>query len=894
MSNNELTTGKAASAPFFVGVTGYVNLEQEEAKLLQERLRLLFRFLRNGATPESLQELLKLLGADARETKVVEAYRDALSDWTTIGLGEDTPIVVLTSLAPGVDTIAARLVLDEFADQNFRLLCPLPLPAHVYCCDSRFVRIAEDGQPAAGNLDRQREVLQVLAEIKAIPAGLVDRATGTKELPPELVEALQNVPREQVFAVRTHEADGDAQQRYYAAGEFLTVSAHLLIAVWNGGRESSGTPAVVEARLAGPRTGLLATTSHLPLQHGGPVWHLLANQSDTPGVNLECCAETMGAPLPPLRFLYPYAVAGRDCPGAKIIGPRQARNMELQTERLRLLARIGENLSNFNSRKVPDERDRNKAYRDMLAEPQERKPDFATLLHQKSPDYAEGLRHVSDIRRRSADLTDFYQKQVKRTLARLFWMTLLAAILLHFCSHWHPRHPEVHDENHAEQHHAEPKSGDDVAAHFNPVQLGCGCLALLLAAGAVGHFAWQRSKKLEPHAYDTRAIAEGLRVQFFWNLAGLGTSVTANYMSRHRSELDWIRGVIRATSTPYGRWAEWFAELDSDELRLRALRVVQHAWVRNQLKYFRRASHREHHRLHLWHAFGGVSALAGVLTFLKLIGHEIGPPVAGFVGLVCGGWLALGLVIATACLSCALAAHRALRKGVSERGTFAAIFPELYESIAEVRKAARRAWNRKREGRRDKFLNRAIAWIFVWSSAVGVVALELVGVLVPAHRQSAMTQTNFRRRLLHGTGSFAAHLPLALAVACFGSTACHWVFTAFPTSPWPLTLGIILGGVLLVVGALSVAWAEKNLHSEWAYQYNTMTGLFDAADARLDQQLARLEAITGDDAVSREQRKQMVNRIQNLLLELGQEALDESAEWLLLHRARPLEPVMAG
>jgi len=37
-----------------------------------------------------------------------------------------------------------------------------------------------------------------------------------------------------------------------------------------------------------------------------------------------------------------------------------------------------------------------------------------------------------------------------------------------------------------------------------------------------------------------------------------------------------------------------------------------------------------------------------------------------------------------------------------------------------------------------------------------------------------------------------------------------------------------------------------------------------------------------------------VHDIQATIKELGMEALDENAEWLILHRARPLEPVMAG
>jgi hypothetical protein len=82
------------------------------------------------------------------------------------------------------------------------------------------------------------------------------------------------------------------------------------------------------------------------------------------------------------------------------------------------------------------------------------------------------------------------------------------------------------------------------------------------------------------------------------------------------------------------------------------------------------------------------------------------------------------------------------------------------------------------------------------------------------------------------------------------------------------------------------------LHSELAYQYNVMAILFESADQQLDKELTALEAAI--EASDKPAQQASLQRIQALLFKLGQEALDENAEWLLLHRARPLEPVMAG
>jgi len=43
---------------------------------------------------------------------------------------------------------------------------------------------------------------------------------------------------------------------------------------------------------------------------------------------------------------------------------------------------------------------------------------------------------------------------------------------------------------------------------------------------------------------DYRALAEALRVQFFWLVAGIGEPVAHRYLQRHRSDLEWIRSAL--------------------------------------------------------------------------------------------------------------------------------------------------------------------------------------------------------------------------------------------------------------------------------------------------------------------------------------------------------------
>ena len=103
-----------------------------------------------------------------------------------------------------------------------------------------------------------------------------------------------------------------------------------------------------------------------------------------------------------------------------------------------------------------------------------------------------------------------------------------------------------------------------------------------------------------------------------------------------------------------------------------------------------------------------------------------------------------------------------------------------------------------------------------------------------------------------------------------------WSFFAGPAS-YPIgsiyRITVVAIGMLLAAAAALYGYAEKTVLSEQARQYGRMAPVFRYAHTRLVDLLAR-----GDLA-----------RAQAILLELGKEALAENADWLLLHRAQPLE-----
>ncbi|MBC8146108.1 MAG: hypothetical protein H7X80_11035, partial [bacterium] len=73
-----------------------------------------------------------------------------------------------------------------------------------------------------------------------------------------------------------------------------------------------------------------------------------------------------------------------------------------------------------------------------------------------------------------------------------------------------------------------------------------GYLAALIVAWLVQRVAG--AGEYQAKYLDYRALAEGLRVQLFWWIAGLHDDVADHYMRKQRSVLDWIRDAIRTWS----------------------------------------------------------------------------------------------------------------------------------------------------------------------------------------------------------------------------------------------------------------------------------------------------------------------------------------------------------
>jgi len=105
-------------------------------------------------------------------------------------------------------------------------------------------------------------------------------------------------------------------------------------------------------------------------------------------------------------------------------------------------------------------------------------------------------------------------------------------------------------------------------------------LGLLVIAYALVKWYFPHAK-LDSKSQDYRAIAEGSRVRFFWNLARIRESVAENYLGKQRTELDWIRNGLRGWELE-----THMAPQAGPPPQKNRLEEIRKLWIDGQLNYF--------------------------------------------------------------------------------------------------------------------------------------------------------------------------------------------------------------------------------------------------------------------------------------------------------------------
>lgn len=894
-----------------------MDLRESELDTLSENIRQLFRLLRSdakGGLSEAATDFYsQLFSPDLfdcqQKSRLLQIYESFLKDWPGLN---DSPIVVLSSLAPGADQLVANVVLeDEFQKQGFYLVAPTSFPVKEFELEQfrydeqellpkRWYRDSTSFVPNRQLTDE--ELQQASAKQEALDK-IVNRMPTFPGLPRGftviLEEDLRHHTRLEFLASCEKELADQAQRRrrYQAAGEYIAAYSHLMLAIWDhidDSRTSAGTAAIVNARHSGLTRGLLPVASKLPLPLG-PTLQLFTRRKERRQANDERVVEWrfrwLMTPQRREDFLE-LEPDGQSCPRFLEHLESGLQDLLKTAYRLNLFAReenvdgtkAGEHLKSFLSHPA-------------ILNQTDQLQNFTDELAQIAPHYFQRIKRIADFRRRATNAQRQKGSKAIANLKVLFLFSLFAALLLDSFNHWHTQRESPHQAHaqHQDLHavSSQPMADPNVPQVMDPAKFRSELIARLArlffgvggvvcAIMALRYFHQQRPLQTEELNHDHRALAEGSRVQMVWFIAGIGRSVSANYMLRQRGEFHWLRQAIRSLAFPYEDIPWHFRNLKRSE-QIRLLRCVKHNWLRGhsgnaQSNYFASAQKEQIHDLHSWHKLGSVLVLAGLLLTVGqvlaavvdflILGHTF-ESAAAFVWHWYGCWLLLLPAIVLISLP---VKYRSFSRALHR---IPALTDDVLKRFVRVREA--------------------IAF---------------------SHHPS-----HYSKQLLM---NFIAYLAPALILAFFLYLLAV-LLSRSQLLPDVSNLTTIVSAIALVCGGLSIAWPEKNLKSELAYQYGTMQQIFTVGANYFETELMKLielnrllsdrtvlefsvrndnpnvSDVSEFDKLVDEKATILANefnvtvrQMQDALFELGQEALDENAEWLILHRARPLEPVMAG
>lgn len=129
---------------------------------------------------------------------------------------------------------------------------------------------------------------------------------------------------------------------------------------------------------------------------------------------------------------------------------------------------------------------------------------------------------------------------------------------------------------------------------------------LVIFASIVGVYFWHRRVDAQALYLDYRAVAEGLRVQFYWRVAGLRDDVCANYLRKQLDDLRWIREALRGANAMAPPEAPRFD-------------LVVSSWIRGQSDFYRMRAARQAQRHHRIEASSAVFLAAGLIATTSLV-----------------------------------------------------------------------------------------------------------------------------------------------------------------------------------------------------------------------------------------------------------------------------------
>ena len=187
-----------------------------------------------------------------------------------------------------------------------------------------------------------------------------------------------------------------------------------------------------------------------------------------------------------------------------------------------------------------------------------------------SPTATEKLLSLARFRKAASMINLEADRQVKQLRRKLLLMALAVILLLQFCQYWTPQ----------------PAAQSDRLL-WTSLRCLAFCFGCFLFFRIWRDYLRSLRQRLSERQDDHRAIAEALRVQFFWTAAGINKTVATHYPLRHNRALFFIRAIVSSVAMPWHNNQQEFDALSAAEQTER-LRQIHSGWIDQQRLYFLR------------------------------------------------------------------------------------------------------------------------------------------------------------------------------------------------------------------------------------------------------------------------------------------------------------------
>ena len=337
-------------------------------------------------------------------------------------------------------------------------------------------------------------------------------------------------------------------KQYALAGAYIAAHSQILIALWDG-KATGKTAEVVQAKLEGIPAPSAPPESPLDILDNGPVYHVFTRRKNTPAEIVACNHEPEISCLLHVKgkwnVLYPiiwntdkHTLHSSD---KNKFSNHKSRNNKSEDAAEKYYDGVLKRISEFNRDIMKNCKNEDKL----------KKSISHVMPESEQEKLSPGLRKILSCYGYADTLALYYQKITTDVLKRLLITAVVSFFFLNiFDQFWAKAY---------------------ILALF-PIIMGIGYLFYKLAV----------RKDYENKYYDYRALAEGLRVQFFWKLMHSKENTYDHYLRKYRGEMDWIFQTIRNVCMYANQ------EISQNPLSCKKgeLEIIQRHWVKDQETYF--------------------------------------------------------------------------------------------------------------------------------------------------------------------------------------------------------------------------------------------------------------------------------------------------------------------